>query len=425
MHATGASAEDIRQYGRDIRGATLKGQKAAQGLALSNLEPGLFDKVIQGDLLAERGAIIGEGVKEHEDQRALASMLADREKSGRRVTNDQLSEMIRLTNEAPKQTETQDSLFGSAEMTRSLIPEKAEVSDYVRSRLGREKRLFQTVGTEGAAAQLGETGNVIRADVNRERAGDTGAALAIYDKLSASAGPVADALDRAATALANGENGNAVKERSYGEIRQQLIEQARRLQGGSATPAVVGSAGAAELGTAGPRETGEGQHADDAENAVERRAGERGSFSGRDVGPHGPIFPEFHHDAPGAIAKLRELQSGDAVGALHHPEVGDIDLIWGKPGTRALDYDDGYGLSHILAKGRAGAPTLGKATSYRKSPHKRQKPQPFGWGFSYTGQLPTLPHTCACSTIGAEGLNCRVRDGNGWVPLAMVTQNLF
>ena len=43
----------------------------------------------------------------------------------------------------------------------------------------------------------------------------------------------------------------------------------------------------------------------------------------------------------------------------------------------------------------------------------------------YTGQLPTLPHTCACSTIGAERLNFRVRDGNGWVPLATVTQNLF
>ena len=39
-----------------------------------------------------------------------------------------------------------------------------------------------------------------------------------------------------------------------------------------------------------------------------------------------------------------------------------------------------------------------------------------------SGRLPTLPHTCACSTIGAEGLNFRVRDGNGWDPLAMVTQ---
>ena len=41
-----------------------------------------------------------------------------------------------------------------------------------------------------------------------------------------------------------------------------------------------------------------------------------------------------------------------------------------------------------------------------------------------SGRLPTLPHTCACSTIGAEGLNFRVRDGNGWDPLAMVTQHL-
>src|SRR5947207_2685793 len=38
------------------------------------------------------------------------------------------------------------------------------------------------------------------------------------------------------------------------------------------------------------------------------------------------------------------------------------------------------------------------------------------------GQLPTLPHTRACSTIGAEELNFRVRDGNGWDLLARVTQ---
>ena len=40
------------------------------------------------------------------------------------------------------------------------------------------------------------------------------------------------------------------------------------------------------------------------------------------------------------------------------------------------------------------------------------------------GRLPTLPHTRACSTIGAERLNFRVRDGNGWNPLAVITRNL-
>src|SRR6185369_13169961 len=36
-------------------------------------------------------------------------------------------------------------------------------------------------------------------------------------------------------------------------------------------------------------------------------------------------------------------------------------------------------------------------------------------------QRPTHPHTNACSTIGAEGLNCRVRNGNGCFPLARTT----
>ena len=36
---------------------------------------------------------------------------------------------------------------------------------------------------------------------------------------------------------------------------------------------------------------------------------------------------------------------------------------------------------------------------------------------------PTLPHSCPCSTIGAEKLNFRVRDGNGCDLLAMTTEN--
>jgi hypothetical protein len=54
---------------------------------------------------------------------------------------------------------------------------------------------------------------------------------------------------------------------------------------------------------------------------------------------------------------------------------------------------------------------------------RNKKTRPFRVGFfELTGRLPSLPHTRACSTIGAEGLNFRVRDGNGWDPLAKVTQ---
>src|SRR3954463_6836941 len=38
---------------------------------------------------------------------------------------------------------------------------------------------------------------------------------------------------------------------------------------------------------------------------------------------------------------------------------------------------------------------------------------------------PTLPHAPACSTIGAEGLNFRVRNGAGCFPFAMVAETLW
>src|SRR5437867_4905526 len=38
---------------------------------------------------------------------------------------------------------------------------------------------------------------------------------------------------------------------------------------------------------------------------------------------------------------------------------------------------------------------------------------------------PTLPPLIRGSTIGAGGLNCRVRDGNGCFPSAIATRTLF
>lgn len=71
-----------------------------------------------------------------------------------------------------------------------------------------------------------------------------------------------------------------------------------------------------------------------------------------EIGLHGPITREFYHDAKGAIAWLKERITGEAIAALHHPSVGDIDLVWGKRGHPWRGDDDGYGLAHILAKHR-------------------------------------------------------------------------
>ena len=70
--------------------------------------------------------------------------------------------------------------------------------------------------------------------------------------------------------------------------------------------------------------------------------------------------------------------------------------------------------------GRA-APTAHRC----EGPDKKQKPQRLRWGFRIikSRRRPTLPRRCQRSTIGAGGLNFRVRDGNGCNPSAKATGN--
>src|SRR2546425_4855986 len=66
--------------------------------------------------------------------------------------------------------------------------------------------------------------------------------------------------------------------------------------------------------------------------------------------------------------------------------------------------------------GRKASPPL-----YRAAGPKVKKPAEDPAGFSLLSRrCPTLPRRCQRSTIGAGGLNFRVRNGNGCDPSAMV-----
>src|SRR3954447_15741453 len=54
--------------------------------------------------------------------------------------------------------------------------------------------------------------------------------------------------------------------------------------------------------------------------------------------------------------------------------------------------------------------------------------EPPRWGGSFWMVVrlrPTLPHRHQCSTIGAEGLSFRVRNGTGRFPFAMTAETLW
>ena len=63
------------------------------------------------------------------------------------------------------------------------------------------------------------------------------------------------------------------------------------------------------------------------------------------VGAFGNIYNQFRGNAKAAIEFLKKIRGGEAVGALHHKDIGDIDLVWGKEGT---GHSDSYGLSKLV-----------------------------------------------------------------------------
>lgn len=62
------------------------------------------------------------------------------------------------------------------------------------------------------------------------------------------------------------------------------------------------------------------------------------------IGVFGPIYTQFKNKAKEAIAFLLQKKDGEAVGALHHKDIGNIDLVWGKEGTGK---SDGFGLAKL------------------------------------------------------------------------------
>ena len=86
-----------------------------------------------------------------------------------------------------------------------------------------------------------------------------------------------------------------------------------------------------------------------------RDAGESGAEAGSqdpaadvaaEQGPFGPIFYGYEGRWQDAALRLEEAQTGEAPGALSHPDVGPIALVWGEEGSSR---SDGYGLAKILA----------------------------------------------------------------------------
>jgi|GEM_PF-5822773 len=250
MRDTGMSPAQMEE-----RGVSLKGMVAREGSALANLAPSIFDDVVHGNINQKRAVIIGENLPDHADQMGAIAVLRNAESRGKRLTDAEVRELIRRTAQAERKVEQQDTLFGVEEMTQNLALEEAQLSNFVRTKLGNEKKLFSTVGNQSAAERLGAAGNKIDADANKQIAEQAEQALAVYDKLSLSAGPISDALREGARKVANGEKLDTVKESVYTAVRDSV---ARLLGTGQQANLRAADAGANQQGSGRVQEGSEG-----------------------------------------------------------------------------------------------------------------------------------------------------------------------
>ncbi len=205
---TGHGADEIR-----AKGVPLKEKVATEGLALANLHDHAFNRVISGDLPAERAAIIGHGL-DHTQQAAVLKKL-DRMPKGKAPSNATLRETVEHARNAPKAVHKTHDLFGDSEEETSLALNRGEAAAHVRERLSREKKVFGVVSKSRNAADLERGGNKIDADTSGKISQEAAANLSIFDGLKHRSGPVADLLNEAATRTHKGEAKKKVHDDLY------------------------------------------------------------------------------------------------------------------------------------------------------------------------------------------------------------------
>lgn len=209
------SEQDVQEMGIPLRQSTAK-----EGLGLSKLAPALFNMVVDGDLTAKRGALIGEKIEDHNIQLQLVDEILREEKRGKTVTNAVVSELVDQVNSGPTTTERQETLFGDELVDRSGAFDRARLASTIRERLSKDKRLFSLVSKN--AENLERGGNVIDPAKSAGVSSEAAQLLAIFDSVKDVAGPISDILNRGAERLGKGENVGQVNKETFEALREAL-----------------------------------------------------------------------------------------------------------------------------------------------------------------------------------------------------------
>lgn len=245
---TGMTAQDLAN-----RNVSLGKKAARDGVALASLSDGIFDRVVQGDIPQGRAVVIGQELPNMADQSAILQMIDSQGKKGVRLTDSEVRDMATFVKSKAKTTDTVATLFGDQFIEQSNAVPWAQLSDWTRKTLARDKQLFGFVAKSERARELARAGNIIDVEKSGQVADQAKIASEVYDKLLNRAGPVSKALDEGAARIARGDEVQEVRAETYAKINGAVSEALGGTEGqvrGPSETSPTGTEPAASGGTA-------------------------------------------------------------------------------------------------------------------------------------------------------------------------------
>lgn len=169
--------------------------KQAKGLA--ELSDEAWGMMLNNVIPQNYAALVGQGMPNKTQHAAVFADIAAAKPSD----ENGVRMIIADANAAGFIYDTQLSIFGAEEVTRSLKAERAQVYSAVISALRDDKKVFSTLDRE--ASRIEAAGNVL-VDTNASRAERAAQLAQILTKLATRSGPVSAALNRSAQTVADG-----------------------------------------------------------------------------------------------------------------------------------------------------------------------------------------------------------------------------
>jgi len=196
-------------------GLPLSSGRAAQGLGLARLPAEMFRSVVDGDLSASRGAIIGNSGLDGPKMSEIGKLLRQR----KNISDGTLAEFVEALAVSERQSQQTFDLFGANETLVDNGLARAELTNAIAKKISKEKRLFKMVSNSQAAATLAEkAGNVINKGESAEVASAADQLGRTFKALKNVSGPMATAINAAAQQVSEGANKTTVQRKLYAEV---------------------------------------------------------------------------------------------------------------------------------------------------------------------------------------------------------------